>query len=84
MLHDDSFRDKLLNINGNNNQIANKGERIMDMECPICKCKTKVELDTHPDGFAENLEECGNCGALWTLKGEAQIMIHGSTIPVRA
>ncbi len=51
----------------------------MDCECPICKSKTQVEIDTHSDGYAENLEECGNCGAVWTLKGTQEIMIHGAT-----
>ncbi|SDM65321.1 hypothetical protein SAMN05660860_02928 [Geoalkalibacter ferrihydriticus] len=50
------------------------------IECPICKGKTHVEIDTHSDGFAENLQECGDCGALWTTRGEQNIMLHGATI----
>jgi len=46
------------------------------MICPICQGKAHVEIDTHSDGFAENLQECGDCGALWTRKGEEQIVIH--------
>ena len=49
------------------------------MECPVCKNKTHVEIDTHADGFAANLKECGECGALWTARGEKEIIIHGST-----
>ena len=49
------------------------------MECPICHDTAHVEIDTHADGFAENLEECGTCGALWTLKGEQEIILHGPT-----
>ena len=49
------------------------------MECPICQNKKQIELDTHSDGFAENLQECGNCGALWISKGNASIVVHGST-----
>lgn len=51
----------------------------MDVRCPVCKSKTKVEIDTHSDGFAENLEECGNCGAVWTMKGNVEILLHGAT-----
>jgi len=49
------------------------------MKCPVCNDDHHVEIDTHPDGFAENLEECGTCGSMWTLKGEQEIMIHGPT-----
>ncbi|BCR05255.1 hypothetical protein DESUT3_23240 [Desulfuromonas versatilis] len=48
----------------------------MDVECPVCKSKNKVEIDTHSDGFAENLEECGNCGAVWTMKGTVEVLLH--------
>jgi hypothetical protein len=49
------------------------------MECPICQNKSRVELDTHSDGFAENLQECGACGALWISKECGSILVHGST-----
>ncbi len=49
------------------------------MECPICKGKTHVEIDTHSDGFAPNLQECGDCGTLWTRDGQKNIIIHGAT-----
>lgn len=49
------------------------------MECPVCHDDHHVEIDTHSDGFADNLEECGNCGSMWTLKGDREIMIHGPT-----
>jgi hypothetical protein len=48
------------------------------MECPICQNKTHVELDTHSDGYADNLQECGNCGALWISRTGDPIIIHGS------
>ncbi len=48
------------------------------MECPICGNRHHVEIDTHSDGFAENLQECGKCGALWTRKGEKEIILHCS------
>jgi len=49
------------------------------MECPICQNKTHVELDTHSDGYADNLQECGVCGALWISRVGDPIIIHGST-----
>lgn len=48
------------------------------MECPICKNKTHVEIDTHADGFTENLQECGDCGALWVQKEDREVIIHGA------
>lgn len=52
------------------------------MECPVCLHKEKVEIDTHSDGFAHDLIECGHCGALWTCKEVKTIetkLIHGAT-----
>lgn len=46
------------------------------MVCPACGKSTHVEIDTHSDGFAQNLQECGACGALWTCKEEKEILIH--------
>lgn len=51
----------------------------MECHCPICNQKAHVEIDTHADGFAENLQECGDCGALWTQKGARSLLIHGAT-----
>lgn len=53
------------------------------MVCPICGKSAHIEIDTHSDGFAQNLQECGDCGALWTRKGNEEIVIHGGT-PLRA
>ena len=52
------------------------------MECPICKNSHHVEIDTHSDGYAENLQECGHCGALWTFEKNKDVLIHGSTLPL--
>ncbi len=49
------------------------------LECPVCKGKLHVEIDTHSDGYAENLQECGDCGAMWISRGAEQVMIHGAT-----
>ena len=54
------------------------------MECPICKNTHHVEIDTHSDGFANNLQECGDCGALWILKEDRSVLLHGSTLPIAA
>jgi uncharacterized Zn finger protein len=48
------------------------------MECPICKDKAHVEIDTHSDGYADNLQECGSCGTLWTRKAGKAIIIHAA------
>lgn len=51
------------------------------MECPVCKRKKHLALDTHADGYAENLIECGDCGALWItemLHIEHQVVIENS------
>lgn len=50
------------------------------MECPVCRNRHHVEIDTHSDGYAENLQECGECGALWTRKNGREIVIHGSIL----
>jgi hypothetical protein len=49
------------------------------MECPICKDPAHVEVDTHSDGYAENLQECGGCGALWISEKRQEIILHGNT-----
>ena len=46
------------------------------MECPICHTTTHVEIDTHSDGYAKNLQECGDCGALWITQGDRLIVVH--------
>lgn len=54
----------------------------MKMECPVCSHQEKAELDTHADGYAHNIIECGHCGALWTCKEVVTIqreLIHGAT-----
>jgi len=59
------------------NSMHTKGAQ--NMECPICKDRTHIEIDTHSDGFAQNLQECGNCGALWTRENNQSVVIHGAT-----
>jgi len=52
------------------------------MECPVCKHKEHLEIDTHADGYAKNLMECGDCGALWiteTVRLVRPVVINGST-----
>ncbi len=48
------------------------------MECPVCKSTKHVELNSHPDGFAKNLQECGDCGLLWIRNGEKTIIVRES------
>jgi len=38
------------------------------MDCPICHHSDHIEIDTHSDGFASNLQECGDCGSVWSIE----------------
>ncbi|MBE0598644.1 MAG: hypothetical protein IH614_15400 [Desulfuromonadales bacterium] len=46
------------------------------MKCPVCGNRHQIEIDTHSEGFVENLQECGHCGAVWTRKGEQEIVLY--------
>ncbi|PLX81208.1 MAG: hypothetical protein C0616_05390 [Desulfuromonas sp.] len=46
------------------------------MECPVCHKKAHIGIDLHADGYAENLQECGDCGAIWMSREEKQILIY--------
>ncbi|PLX71900.1 MAG: hypothetical protein C0614_14225 [Desulfuromonas sp.] len=48
-------------------------------ECPICHSTNQVEIDIHADGYANNLGECGACGALWCMEKDSARLIHGAT-----
>lgn len=45
------------------------------MECPVCHHSDHVEIDIHADGFSENLQECGDCGAVWIRKCDSKEVI---------
>ena len=47
------------------------------MICPICKSKGHVEIDLHADGFAQDACECGDCGSIWTYRGDELKIIKG-------
>ena len=49
------------------------------MTCPSCNTTDHIEIDTHADGFAHNLQECGLCGTLWTTRGDENVVLHGAT-----
>lgn len=49
------------------------------MHCPTCNDHDHIEIDTHADGFADNLQECGLCGTLWTTRGNETLVLHGAT-----
>lgn len=49
------------------------------MNCPSCNDANHIEIDTHADGFANNIQECGICGTLWTTRGEEIQVLHGAT-----
>ncbi len=45
------------------------------MQCPICSNRAQIEIDMHSDGYAHNLLECANCGAIWLYKfGETTLL----------
>ena len=50
------------------------------MKCPVCKGSAHVEIDTHADGYAQNLQECGDCGALWIARDEKEIILHSQNL----
>ncbi len=55
------------------------------MKCPICKSREHIEIDLHSDGFAQDIHECGDCGAIWTVSGRDRKIIKGkSSMPVKA
>ena len=35
------------------------------MKCPICANSSGIEFDMRSDGYADNLFECTECGAIW-------------------
>ena len=49
------------------------------MTCPNCQDTDHIVIDTHADGYAANLQECGTCGTLWTIRGDAAEVIHSTT-----
>lgn len=50
------------------------------MECPVCHKKNHIEIDLHSDGYAKDLMECGDCGALWILNRSIEVLVSNSTI----
>jgi len=46
------------------------------MKCPICNCTNSIEIDMHSDGYAKDLIECANCGALWLSQGEEIVLLN--------
>jgi len=49
------------------------------MNCPTCHDSDHIEVDTHADGYTDNLLECGQCGTLWTHRGDETVVLHGAT-----
>jgi transcription elongation factor Elf1 len=47
--------------------------------CPTCQDTDHIEIDTHADGYAANLQECGICGTLWTVRGDTNQVIRTAT-----
>ena len=49
------------------------------MTCPGCNTNEYVEIDTHADGFADNVLECGSCGTTWINRGNQTVVLRGVT-----
>lgn len=45
------------------------------IKCPNCLSGSRVEINMKADGFAQNIFECGLCGALWTLNGSIEVLL---------
>jgi len=38
------------------------------MKCPVCKSHEQyAQIDLHSDGFAEDINTCRICGAVWSV-----------------
>jgi transposase-like protein len=46
------------------------------MKCPICANSNRIEIDIHSDGYADDLFECTNCGALWVTVLEETLLLN--------
>ncbi len=49
------------------------------MKCPICHQTHHIEIDLHSDGYAENLQECGDCGTIWTRHMDTETLVLKTT-----
>ena len=47
------------------------------IKCPLCKSSKHVEIDLHADGFAQDAQECGDCGGVWTYVDDRLKVIKG-------
>lgn len=45
------------------------------MKCPICNESTRIEIDMHSDGYADNLFECYNCEAMWIASLDGIVLL---------
>ena len=45
------------------------------MKCPICSDSTRIEIDMHSDGYADNLFECTSCEAMWIASLDGIILL---------
>ena len=46
------------------------------MNCPICATSNRIEIDIHSDGYADDLFECTNCGAVWVTDLEGTTLLN--------
>ena len=53
---------------------SKKGKKAM--KCPICDNSSGIEIDMHSDGYADDLFECTNCGAVWVTDLEGTMLLN--------
>ena len=68
------------------------GDKEIDMRCPVCKnTEQHLEMDTHCNGFDEELVECDICGTIWSVNhgmmdivkdAQAHSFLEATTEPV--
>lgn len=49
------------------------------MNCPICSCGSRVEVNMKSEGFAQSMFECGQCGVLWAEADGVEILLSSGT-----
>jgi transposase-like protein len=46
------------------------------MKCPICANSNRIEIDIHSDGYANDLFECTDCGAIWVTVQDETLLLN--------
>lgn len=49
------------------------------MKCPECGKREKVEISS-VEGYAQDIRECGFCGAIWTFKDGSRVVVKSAKV----